>query len=78
MAPISFVMILIGCGSGEASCATIATLPVAYANEASCLQSREDILRASGNLGYGRVVAECRRNGPVSPASASFQAPATS
>lgn len=78
MGPVSFVMVLMGCGSGQVSCAPIATLPVAYASEASCLQSRGEILRASGDLGYGRVVAECRRNGAISPASASFDVRATS
>lgn len=61
MAVTPFVMVLFGCAQGPAACEAIATMPVAYASEASCLQAREDILSASPNLGFARVVAECRR-----------------
>lgn len=63
MAVMPFVMVLIGCPQGTAACEPIATMPVAYANEATCMQARADILSVSHDLGYARVVAECRPQG---------------
>lgn len=64
MTVMPFVMVLIGCPQGAAGCAPIATMPVAYASEASCLQARADILSVSQNMGFARVTAECRPQDP--------------
>jgi len=66
MGPVSFVMVLIGCGQGTSECKPIATLPVAYESHASCLAARPEILTASGDLGFARVEAECRSSIPAS------------
>ena len=60
-------MILLGCTNGGNQCAPISTLPVAYQSEALCLAARADMVAASTGLGYDRVVANCRRQDPVSP-----------
>ena len=57
-------MVLIGCAQGQ-QCAPITTLPVAYANEAGCLDARAEIVAASSDLGFDRVIAECRRQPPT-------------
>jgi hypothetical protein len=65
-------MILMGCSQNATSCETIATMPVAYASEASCRSSSSEILAASPSLGYARVYADCR---PQSPATSSKTKP---
>lgn len=52
-----FIMVLLGCVSGQDQCEPIMTLPAAYASQESCLAARADILSAVGD---DRVVAECR------------------
>jgi hypothetical protein len=56
-------MVLMGCSQAPDACETIATLPVAYASESSCLESRSEILSLSPDLGYARVTADCRPQG---------------
>ena len=62
-----FIMVLLGC-SDAAACEPVATLPVAYESQASCMASRTEILAA---LGDETMVAECRRQGPLTPIEAS-------
>lgn len=57
-------MVLIGCAQGE-QCAPIATMPVAYRNEATCLDARAEMVAATAELGYVRVIAECRPQAPA-------------
>ena len=66
MGPVSFVMVLMGCGQNALECERIATLPVAYQSQASCLAARPEILAASTDLGFARVEAECRSAAPAS------------
>lgn len=66
MNAVSFVMVLMGCGQGDLPCERIATLPVAYSSQASCLAARPEILAASTGLGFARVEAECRSAVPAS------------
>lgn len=58
MGPAYFVMVLIGCGTGQ-DCAPVATMPVAYRSQASCLADRSSIIAASSDLGFQRLIAEC-------------------
>lgn len=58
-------MILLGCTNGGNQCAPISTLPVAYQSEALCLAARADMVAASTGLGYERVIADCRSQGPA-------------
>ena len=62
-----FIMVLLGCG-GDLACEPVATLPVAYESRESCMASRIEILDA---LGDETMVAECRRQGPLTPIEAS-------
>lgn len=70
MGPSSFIMVLIGCAQGGVQCAPIATMPVAFRDQASCLEARADMVAASSGLGYARVTAECRRQGKAPRAAA--------
>lgn len=62
-----FIMVLLGCASPTA-CTPVATLPVAYQTRESCMASRSEILDA---LADKTMVAECRRQGPLTPIEAS-------
>lgn len=53
-------MVLIGCAQGGQQCSPIATLPIAYRSAASCMDARSDMVAATADLGYARVIAECR------------------
>lgn len=75
MGATPFIMVLIGCSQGPTSCETIATMPVAYVSEASCLGSRSEILSLSAELGYARVIADCRPQGAPSRESKLQNAP---
>ena len=77
MAATAFVMVLLGCSQGMTSCETIATLPVAYASESSCIGSRSEILSLSSDLGYAHVVADCRPRGPAGPRESNLRTPPT-
>ncbi len=60
MGASTFIMVLIGCSNGGQQCTPIATLPSAYRSEATCLGARAEIVAASSELGFDRVIAECR------------------
>lgn len=53
-------MVVVGCTQGQA-CAPVVTLPIAYHSEARCLAERAGIIAAIGDLGYDRLVADCRK-----------------
>lgn len=53
-------MVLIGCAQGGDQCTPIATMPIAYRSAASCMSARSEMVAATSDLGYDRVVAECR------------------
>lgn len=55
-----YLLVLLGCPQGASECQTIATLPVAYASQVNCLDSRSEILKSLPAMGYARVEAECR------------------
>lgn len=67
-----FIMVLLGCGQADYACQPVATLPVAYASEQSCMAARVEILDAMGDA---TLVAECRREASQTPVRA--KAPAT-
>ena len=73
MGPSSFIMVLIGCAPG-AQCAPIATMPVAYRSQTTCLDARAEIVAATAGLGYGKITAECRPQ-PHAPREAAAKAP---
>ncbi len=60
MGPSTFIMVLIGCAQATDQCAPIATLPIAYRSGVSCLDARAGMVAATGDLGYARIIAECR------------------
>ena len=62
-----FIMVLLGCGT-DVACEPVATLPVAYESRESCMASRSEIL---GALDDRSMIAECRRQGSLTPTDAS-------
>ncbi len=68
-------MVLIGCAQGGVQCSPIATMPVAFRNQASCLEARAEMVAASTGLGYAQVTAECRQQGKTLRAAAAKASP---
>lgn len=65
MGATPFIMVLLGCSAEASQCQPILTMPVAYTSEASCLNSRAEILALNSHLGFARVEAQCRPHGAV-------------
>jgi hypothetical protein len=63
---VFYVMTLLGCAQGGASCTPVMTLPMAYASEARCLADRSTMSAAV--TGYPAVEARCaaKTNPPAS------------
>jgi len=69
-----YMMVLIGCAQADGPCEPITTLPVAYRSQSACLDSRADMIAAGSGLGYARVIAECRAQGPAAPRKVEIKA----
>lgn len=64
MGTLPFVMVLLNCGPNAGTCEAIATMPVAYPSEATCLGARAEIVSAIRESGFARVRADCRPQRP--------------
>jgi hypothetical protein len=60
MEPLMFVMAILGCGEGDASCRQLAIVETRYRSEAACLAATEDQLLRRADA-WPNLVAECRR-----------------
>ena len=70
MGPVGYVIAILGCADGGASCQTAATLSTRYESAAQCAAARGAALDANTDLDFPTLVAECRRSG-ATPAAAS-------
>jgi len=64
-----FIIAILGCADGAASCTPVATVPTHYASEASCAAATNDALIANSDLDFPSLSAECRRVVPGSAAT---------
>lgn len=55
-----FIIAILGCADGSASCAQVATLPVRYSTQAQCAASVNAALIENSNFDFPTVMAECR------------------
>jgi acyl-CoA synthetase (AMP-forming)/AMP-acid ligase II len=69
MGPGYFVIAILGCADGGASCAPVATVPTHYTSESACSAAAPDALIDHSDLDFPTLVAECRSIAP--PVSAS-------
>lgn len=69
MGPIGYVIAILGCADGGASCQTVAMLAPRYQNEAQCAAARDSALDANGDLDFPMLIAQCRKSG-AQPAAA--------
>lgn len=69
MGPVTYVIAILGCADGSASCQTVATLAPRYENAAQCAAARDGALDANSDLDFPMLVAQCRKSG-AHPAAA--------
>ena len=73
MGPATFIIAILGCADGGASCAPVATVPIHYASEAACSAAAGEALLRNSDLDFPTLVAECRP--AAAPAAASHERP---
>jgi hypothetical protein len=61
MGPGYFILAILGCGEGDASCRQVAVADALYASAESCTADTEREVARHINIAYPVVVAECRR-----------------
>jgi len=74
MGPIGYVIAILGCADGGASCQTVATLAPRYENAAQCAAARDSALDANSDLDFPMLIAQCQKSG-ARPASATANPP---
>ena len=60
MEPGYFIIAILGCADGSASCTPVATVPTHYSSEATCAAATRDALTTRTDLDFPTLVAECR------------------
>lgn len=63
MGPIGYVIAILGCADGGASCQTVATLAPRYENAAQCAAARDSALDANSDLDFPTLIAQCQKSG---------------
>ena len=63
MGPIGYVIAILGCADGGASCQTVATLAPRYESAAQCAAARDNALDANSDLDFPTLIAQCRKSG---------------
>ena len=71
MGPASFIIFILGCADGSATCAPVATEPTHFATEAACSAAAGEALLKNSDLDFPTLVAECRP--AAAPAAASHE-----
>ena len=70
-----FIIAILGCADGSASCTPVATLATHYESEATCSAATQQALIDNSDLDFPRLLAECRP--AARPAAAAKGSPAT-
>ena len=60
MGPGYFVIAIMGCADGAATCTPVATAPTHYATEAACAAATPGVLARNTDLDFPTLLAECR------------------
>jgi len=75
MGPVAYVIAILGCADGSATCTSVATMPAHYASRESCSAATGAALAQSTDFDFPNIVAECRAVSTV-PAAQSKDRPA--
>lgn len=62
MGPAGYLLAILGCGEGEATCQQVAVQPARYESRAACMAATEAAL-ADAEAPYPVIVADCRAAG---------------
>ena len=68
-----FIIAILGCADGSATCTPVATVATHYSSEAACSAATQQALIDNSDLDFPRLLAECRR--AVRPESAAKAPP---
>ena len=72
MGPLGYIIAILGCADGGASCQTVATLSPRYESAAQCAAARDGALDSNSDLDFPTLIAQCR---PASARPAAASAP---
>lgn len=61
MGPAVYIMAILGCGEGTATCEPVATMPTQYVSANACDAESDDAIRRHIDVDYPVVVAQCMR-----------------
>lgn len=61
MAPLVYVMAILGCGDDGAACSRERTVPISYASVAECQAAVPTMLARNTDLSYPVISASCER-----------------
>jgi hypothetical protein len=64
MAPLIYVIAIMGCGEGDQACREVQVADPRFAIQAACAAATADVLARYTDLSFPSVVAQCRRDGP--------------
>ena len=77
MGPIGYIIAILGCTDGGASCQTVATLAPRYENAAQCAAARDSALDANSDLDFPMLVAQCQKSGAQAASVSNAKRPPT-
>ncbi|HET9640760.1 MAG TPA: hypothetical protein VFP12_16315 [Allosphingosinicella sp.] len=59
MEPLAFIIAIMGCGEGDASCRQVRMLEARYESRAACTAATEAALNQNTDIDYPVVAAQC-------------------
>lgn len=65
MSPLSFAILLFGCGDGGTQCHAVESAPVVFQTEEACIDALDATLARSDDMDFPWIEAECRKVGEI-------------
>ena len=79
MGPGFFVIAILGCADGSASCTPVATMPTRYESRDACAAATAPALASNSDFDFPTLLAECRPGkAPAAERNPASRAPAGS
>lgn len=69
MQPVFYVLAIMGCGDGDATCQPARLEPTRYATAAQCRAQLPAAIARNTDLDFPSIAAACRRSGPLTIAA---------
>jgi hypothetical protein len=63
MAPLVYVIAIMGCGEGDQACREVQVAQPRFPSQAACMAATAEMLERYAGLDFPSVVAQCRRDG---------------